>query len=283
MAFTVADVQALAPGLPQPLAQIVLEEWVETGDFDLAVAAMRQSDQYEIYFPGNRREDGSLRYNEATYLANMEAYAQELASVDLNPDLDGFVSLIEGSVSPREFASRVQAVTARVLTRADEIREYYAQVANIEMTDAAIIGSIIDPNLNEAILARDISVAEIGAEASMRDLNLDLETAERLFEFGRDGPGDRPGGRHPGAPALRSRRRLRPERVPGCHRLRGREAEAPSPAVVPGRDLELLAADGRPDRAGTVRRADRPQPELVDTPPPSVVTSCARGGPLPLG
>ena len=181
MAFTVADVQALAPGLPPPLAQIVLDEWVATGDFELAVAAMRQSEEYEIYFPGNRREDGSLRYNEATYLANMEAYAQELASVDLNPDLfeDRFVSLIKGSVSPREFASRV-------LTRADEIREYYAQVAGIEMTDAAIIGSIIDPNLNESILNREISVAEIGAEASMRDLNVDLETAERLFEFGGD-------------------------------------------------------------------------------------------------
>ena len=51
---TLDQVMVLAPSLPRALAEIVLQEWIDTGDFGLAVAAMRAAPIYDDYFPGNR-------------------------------------------------------------------------------------------------------------------------------------------------------------------------------------------------------------------------------------
>lgn len=170
-----AEVRLLYPWLPDALVRVYANAWAETGDPDLAWAYVQADPQYDTYFPGNRREDGTLRHTEFEYWSTMEAYADVFRSVGLNPELwrDRFVTLMEGEVSPDELAAeRIEPVFERVLDSSPEIRAYYAETYGLELTDSAILASVLDPELGDKILNKQISIAEIGGEAALRGFDL---------------------------------------------------------------------------------------------------------------
>jgi len=175
-----------------------LEQWIDLGpdQFDLAIARMRQSPAYAETFPGMQRADGSLRFrDENEYLATIDSYTQSILSTGVNPDLfrERFVDLLEGDVSPAEFASRVDAIQSRVLLRSEEVKADFLRDVGFEITDAALIAVALNPDLDDEILNQRITVAEISAEATLRGFEgLDLGITQELFQrnFDRAGAAD---------------------------------------------------------------------------------------------
>ena len=184
---TVDTLRYLFPSWPDELLRIYAEQWIETGDSTLALARTRAADSYEQYFPGIRREDGSLRMNEGEYLSALDLFNAEIESLGINSDLfrDTFTQLVEGDVSPREMLSRIESAFVTVVDRAPEIIQAYAEQSGLtDLSQEAIIASFLDPNVGEQILNRRISMAEISGQAAIRDFDLDLDLVERLYEVG---------------------------------------------------------------------------------------------------
>lgn len=183
-----AQAGLLFPYLPSALLDVFASAWADTGDVSLALATMRADPIYDSFFPGNRRQDGSLRLSEGEYFSRIEGFDQAFRSFQLNPDLfrDRYGELIEGNLSGAMLAGRIGAAYEQVFSQIPQVREIYAQYAGIEFTDQAILASFIDPNIGEAILSRRISVAQVGAEAASRGFHVEQPFAERLTFAGVD-------------------------------------------------------------------------------------------------
>lgn len=168
--------------LPDELLAIFIDAYVEFGDVELATAAMRQAPAYERYFAGNRRADGTVRMTEGEYASYRERFRLTIASINVNPDLfsEQFVNLVAGDVSPDEFLGRVESLYERVIDQAPAIKQTYAQLYGIEMTDSAILASVLDPEVGRAIIERRISIAEVGGEAALRGFGIELLTRNAL-------------------------------------------------------------------------------------------------------
>ncbi len=172
--------------LPEGLYQMWLDAYAEAGGSavpgaaNIATEYVRSTPEYDTYFPGLRREDGSLRYAynpEQTYFANMASFRNAVESVGMNPDVfgDEYVDLIEGDVSPQEFQQRVNVLYDRVLASGDDIKNFYAENFGIDLTDQAILASIMSDRVGDAVLNRQITMAEIGGEAFGRGFDLSKE------------------------------------------------------------------------------------------------------------
>lgn len=187
--LTMNTVLSFAPGLPVELGQIVLDTWIETGDWELALAAMRSSKAYDTYYPGNRRQDGTLRYDEGTYVALQDDFAQALLGLNVNPDMftHQFQRLIEGDVSPSEWNNRIADLNEKVLLAGDQTRALFAQqfgIDPINFTNNVLIASVLDPDISQGLFERRITTAQIGAQASARDLNIAIPQINRVIEGG---------------------------------------------------------------------------------------------------
>ncbi len=168
------------------LADVWKEAYITYGDATLAMEEVRRDPTYDTYFAGNRREDGSLRYDENTYLGVIESYEDALLSVNVNPDLfqDKFGDLVAGLVSPAEFVNRVEGMYENVIETSPAIRDFYAANYSIDMTDSAIIASFLDPDIGQAVLDKRIAISQIGGEAATRGLNVGKDYAESLQRAG---------------------------------------------------------------------------------------------------
>ena len=84
--------------------------------------------------------------------------------MNLNPTLfeDRFTELMEGEVSPNEFATRVNNVYDRVVSASDEIKRTFAERNGFDITLEGILASALDPEMGDKILLREIDMAEIG-------------------------------------------------------------------------------------------------------------------------
>lgn len=164
-----------------PLYDIWLDAYADTGDPDAAIEAVRGSDEYDTYFRGNRREDGSLRFSENEYLSNMESYEDSLVAVGLSREFvqnyfgDRFVQLIEGNVDGDEFwQTRVLPIWNRVINASDAIRAEYADSLGVELSDEAIFASILDPEtVWTGLIDRTIAMSEIRGAYSERWENIE--------------------------------------------------------------------------------------------------------------
>ncbi len=174
------------------LADVWLDEYVDSGNARFALEAVRRDPNYDELFPGNRRDDGSIRYSEDVYLGRIESYADALLSVNLNPDLFSsyMPGLIEGLVSPAEFASRVNSMYDRVLESTEEIRNYYAKEFAFDMSTEAIVASFMHPDIGAAFLNRQISISEVGGSASARNFTIGADIAEEMVNYGVDTLGE---------------------------------------------------------------------------------------------
>ena len=171
--------------LPDGLYQEWLTAFNEAGGVgvpnaaNLATEVVRNSPSYDSYFPGLRREDGSLRYAynpEATYYNNIESYKNAVESVGINPDVFNaeYINLIEGDTSPDEFMQRVNVTYDRLEMGGlnSDIRGWYADNFGIEMTNEGILASIMSPTIGQAVLDKRLTMAEIGGEAASRNFEI---------------------------------------------------------------------------------------------------------------
>lgn len=182
--------QSLYPNMPPDVLALFADEWARTGDPQVAIAEVRRSPAYEIAFPGNKRPDGTVKFDEVTYTGLKESYIGTLAeygiprntSVDLLTDR--FTGLIEGEVSAREFAQRVDAVYQGIQENIPEVTEFYRENFGLELTPEAIFVGALDPTVGEEIVAGRITTAQIGGEAARAGFEITGEFAQRLQRAG---------------------------------------------------------------------------------------------------
>jgi hypothetical protein len=182
--------QSLYPNMPPDVLSLFASEWARTGDPQVAIAEVRRSPVYEIAFPGNKRPDGTVKFDEVTYTGLKESYIGTLAeygiprntSVDLLTDR--FTGLIEGEVSAREFAQRVDAVYQGIQENIPEVTTFYRENFGLELTPEAIFVGALDPTVGEEIVAGRITTAQIGGEAARAGFEISGEFAQRLQRAG---------------------------------------------------------------------------------------------------
>ena len=105
--------KSLYPYLPDSIINKYVDYLSESDrNTDVALGKLRQDPIYDDFFPGNKRADRTVRYNEAEYLAVKESYKLSLEDYGLNAELfdDTFSNLIAGDVSPSEFKTRIDVV-----------------------------------------------------------------------------------------------------------------------------------------------------------------------------
>ena len=182
--------QSLYPNMPPDILALFASEWSRTGDPQVAIAEVRRSPAYEIAFPGNKRPDGTVKFDEVTYTGLKESYIGTLqeygiprnTSVDLLTDR--FTGLIEGEVSAREFAQRVDAVYQGIQENIPEVTEFYRENFGLELTPEAIFVGALDPTVGEEIVAGRITTAQIGGEAARAGFEISGDFAQRLQRAG---------------------------------------------------------------------------------------------------
>ena len=182
--------RSLYPNLPQDILDLFASEWSRTGDPQVAIAEVRRSPAYDIAFPGNKRPDGTVKFDEVTYTGLKESYIGTLqeygiprnTSVDLLTDR--FTGLIEGEVSAREFAQRVDAVYQGIQENIPEVTEFYRENFGLELTPEAIFVGALDPTVGEEIVAGRITTAQIGGEAARAGCEISGDFAQRLQRAG---------------------------------------------------------------------------------------------------
>ena len=183
--------------LPDGLYQQWLIAYTEAGgestpgSGNYATEFIRQTPEYDSYFPGLRREDGSLRYDqnpERTYYDNINSFRNTVEGLGMNPEIFGeeYVDLITGDTSPSEFASRADAMYARVLSTGASIRDWYGENYGLDMTDEGILASLMSERVSNAVLDKQITMAEIGGEAAMRDFDITTGFVDLLEQQGMD-------------------------------------------------------------------------------------------------
>ena len=182
-------VQRLYPWMSESLMDSYGTEWAISESEGLALAAVRDTDEYQAQFRGNYDpETGSVRMAESDYMASKAAFEATIVSVNLNPEYfeEDFYKALENEISPRELIGRMEAAYERVIQSSDAIKQYYSENFGIELTDSAILASAINPDVGQQILDRKIAVAEIGGEASARGYDIGIGFGERLAQAGVD-------------------------------------------------------------------------------------------------
>jgi len=187
---TKKQVEQLVPWLSQSgnLLQIYQDTWTETGDPNLALAAVRDSEDYDTIFPGNKRADGSVRHSESEYKAIESGYKNVLSENGLNYKTfeNKFGTLISGAVSVAELSQRVGLVRRAIDENpdSDKVLEFYQENYGIELSKEGLLAASIDPGVSEEIFARRITMAEIGAEAKVVGAEISLGTISELASAG---------------------------------------------------------------------------------------------------
>jgi len=171
--------------LPDAAIDTYLTEWFRSGNVDTAWAYVQQHDQYEEWFPGNLTEDGRPRIPEKEYAKTVASYDEVFINVGLNPEMfkSRYGELIAGDVSPYELeTTRINPMHDRIVSQSQQLRSWYSEHFGIELTDAALMASAIDPNLGERILTKQIDMAEIGGEGREAGYEIDLSLVQRIVE-----------------------------------------------------------------------------------------------------
>ena len=160
--------KSLYPYLPDAVINKFVDYYADSDkNTDVALGKLRQDPIYEDYFPGNKRADKTVKYNEADYLAVKESYKLSLEDFGLNPEFfdDTFGNLIAGDVSPSEFKARVGVTFEGIQNNIPQVKEFYSANYGIDLTDEAIFASALKPELGEQILNKQVAVSQIGGEA----------------------------------------------------------------------------------------------------------------------
>lgn len=171
------------------------ELWIEgAGEFgyENALEYVQQQPEYDLWFPGNRREDGSVRYSEDLYLSTVDGYKTSLKSVGIDPSIfeNLFPNLIEGDVSSSEFwQERVAPAYDQIMMRGQSAIDRYATDWGLAMTREALVASLLDPEgIGNKILQEQISISEIRYEADMTlgsiETNKYLDLTDELYRRG---------------------------------------------------------------------------------------------------
>lgn len=174
--------------LPQGAANLFATYYAQyAGDSELALAAFRADEQYDTWFPGNKDPNGRLILSEEDFADTMTGYMLDLVGHNINPTLfyHRFPDLVQGHVSVEEFADRINMYDEDLRQNISGVRQWYGEQYGLtELTDEALLASMLDPKVGEDVLKRRISMAQIGGEGLARGLAATEPTIRRLLAVG---------------------------------------------------------------------------------------------------
>lgn len=175
-------------GLPDELRQVFIDAYLRDGDPTLALQAVRNDSRYDTFFPGNKREDGTLRYTEAEYLSVKDEYRQILGEVGVNANVyeSQFKNLFEGDKSPDEFRAQVNALYDRVINAPAEVMQQFGAAFGIANPSASqAIGLLLNPQgVGQQVLNREINIAEVTGQAVRFGFGANRGRGEQLVNAG---------------------------------------------------------------------------------------------------
>jgi hypothetical protein len=188
--------------LTDELLNIYVTAFVESGnDSQQAIQAVRTSNAYQTYYPGNLNPDGiTTKYTEAEYTQVIDGYKRKFEAIGINPDViltnDRKKQLVDNIVSPDELGTRINTVYTNIITGIPQVKEYYQRNFGRTLTDEEIIASAIDPQLGQKIIAGTIAArdvvsqnvvrAQIGGQALLAGTEISIEAVEALRQQGLD-------------------------------------------------------------------------------------------------
>jgi hypothetical protein len=182
--------ESLYPNLPPSILDLFASEWAKTGDPNVAISNVRKTDAYAAEFPGNKRPDGTVKFDEVTYTGLKESYIGTLSEYGIPRDTsvtllqDRLTGLIDGEVSAREFAQRIDTVYKGIQENIPQVQEFYATEFGLELTPESIFMGALDPTIGEEIVSGRITTAQIGGEAARAGFDISTEFAQKLQRAG---------------------------------------------------------------------------------------------------
>jgi len=184
--------QALYSFLPDAVIQEFAKSWVKTGQADVAIGMTRQTKAWKDNFGKLMRDDGTLVMDEMTFMSTKASYKQTLAEVGINDFTDfedEFTDMATGfgtddPVSAEEFQARIDMVYAGVENQIPEVEKLFRERYNISLDAPTIFGALINPKIQDKVLAGDISTLQLQAQASSRGFTTTFARFQELKNLG---------------------------------------------------------------------------------------------------
>jgi len=178
---------ALFPFLPEKVLKEFSKQWAKSGDAQIALGATRQTADWKAEFGYLQRDDGSLIMDEISALSTKATYEQTLSEVgivDLTDFQDEFKSLITNEVSGAEFQQRIDITYAGIINQIPEVEALFRDRYNINVDAPTIFGALINPKIQDKVLAGEIQTLQLQAEASSRGFTTTFARFQELKNRG---------------------------------------------------------------------------------------------------
>ena len=169
--------------------EIIAKETVNINNPDAIIFAIREQPTYKKRFAGNaaRLKAGLSELSPAEYIGLEDAYKTVIRSNGLPAGFydseDDLRKLIEGTVSPSEFNSRIQEGYNAVVNADPEVKRQFKEFYGV--TDSGLAAYFLDPKRGEPLLANQARAARIAASGLQQGgIQLTGQFAESLAQQG---------------------------------------------------------------------------------------------------
>lgn len=179
--------KALYSFLPENVLREFSRQWVKSGDPAIAIGATRNSKSWQDKFGYLKREDGSLIMDELSALSTIATYKQTLGEVgilDYTEFEDDFETMIAGEVSGAEFQQRIDTVYAGVVNQIPEVERLFRERYNVNLNQPTIFAALINPKIQDKVLAGEIETIQLQAEATSRGFSTSFARFQKLKNLG---------------------------------------------------------------------------------------------------
>lgn len=179
--------KAMYSFLPPKVVEQFAKNWVKSGDPNIALGATRQTKEWKDNYGYLEREDGSLIMDELTAESTIATYKQTLGEVgiqDYTDFEDDFKEMITGEVSGAEFQQRVDVVYSGVVNQIPEVESLFRERYNISVDQPTIFAALINPKIQDKVLAGEIATIQLQAEAASRGFSTSFARFQELKNLG---------------------------------------------------------------------------------------------------
>lgn len=178
--------------MPDDVLKAFSAEWVKSGNADIAIGATRQTKAWKDNFGKLMRDDGTLVMDELSFMGVKASYKQTLAEVgiaDFTDFEDEFTDMATGyetgdPVSAEEFQVRVDTVYAGVKDQIPEVEKLFRERYNLTLDQPTIFAALINPKIQDKVLAGEIATIQLQAQASSRGFTTSFARFDELRKMG---------------------------------------------------------------------------------------------------
>jgi len=173
--------------MPEAVINEFAKAWSKTGNADLAIAATRQTKPWKDSFGYLLRDDGSLVMSELDAVATIATYKSTLSEIGITDFKDfenQFKQLITNEVSGLEFQQRIDTVYSGVVEQIPEVETLFRDRYGIALDQPTIFGALINPDIQDKVLAGEIKTLQLQAQAEARGFSTTFSRFDELRKLG---------------------------------------------------------------------------------------------------